>query len=179
MAQEQTRWLPCPEGDEVLAGYSPRLLSLPAFDVVGFSSLVTSGGAQYEAVRGDGRWEVLRQIAGDDETIYGVASHDPSAPEGHYRYTVAVRAAGSHPEAAGVPEELFAMHIGATDWVVFSLKCFSAQYGHFWTDDPYSLVRRLGLAFNNEIGLHIDVFPPSFASDADSIEFMMPVTRPG
>ncbi len=179
MQQEQTQWLPCPEADEVLASYCPRLVSLPAFDLVGFTSLVESGGAQYEAVRGDGRWEILRQIAGDDKTIYGVASHDSEAPEGHYRYTVAVKAAGSHPETVDVPGELFAMHIGASEWVVFALRCFSAQYGQFWADNPYSLVRRLGLAFDNEIGLHIDAFPPSYTSDADSMEFMMPVIRPG
>jgi predicted transcriptional regulator YdeE len=178
MQEEQTRWLLCPEADEVLASYCPRLVSLPAFDLIGFTSLVESGGEQYEAVRADGRWEVLRQMAGHDKTIYGVASHDPEAPEGHYRYTVAVTAAPSHPEAADVPREMFAMHIGASEWVVFALECFSAQYGRFWANNPYSLVKRLGLAFNNEIGLHIDAYPPSYVSDADSMEFMMPVIRP-
>lgn len=177
MQQQQTGWLPCPEGDGVLARYSPRLVSLPARDLVGFTAFVQSGGAQYEAVRADGRWDVLRRIAGDDKTIYGVASDDPEAPSHHYRYTVAVDASGSDPGAAEVPGELFTIHVGASDWVVFALASFSDQYGRFWGDNPYTMVGRLGLAFHGEIGLHIDAFGPAYRSNADGMEFWMPVVR--
>ncbi len=58
------------------------------------------------------------------------------------------------------------------------LEDFERQYGQFWQDDPYQLVKKLGCVFDASVGLHIDVYPPSYASDHDGMEFMMPVKRP-
>lgn len=42
------------EGKHAIA-YPTRCLTLPAFDLAGFTQVVQSGGALYDAVRGDGR----------------------------------------------------------------------------------------------------------------------------
>ncbi len=41
--------------------------------------------------------------------------------------------------------------------------------------DPYALIQKLGGAFNNRVNLHIDACAPSYSSDDDAMEFMMPV----
>jgi predicted transcriptional regulator YdeE len=151
--------------------YPSRCQTLPSFDLAGFTMCVTSGGAMYDAVRGDGRWDELRRLGGDDPTIYGVASHDPACPEGQYRYTMAVRTA----DLTACRDDLFRIHIPASEWVVFSLSCFVRQYGEFWQASPYQLIKALGREFNRPVGLHIDVYAPSYASDEDPMEFWMPV----
>lgn len=158
--------------------YKTRHEKLPALDLVGFTNIVRSGGELYSEARQDGRWDVLRKIAGDDRTIYGVASLDRDYPKGRYRYTLAVKASAGQFENASVRDNLFSIHIEESDWLFFEIEHFEAQYGKFWRDDPYDLTTRLGWAFNTEIGLHIDAFPPSYSSDDDSMEFMMPVRKP-
>ncbi len=165
------------EGGHAIA-YPTRSLALAAFDLAGFTQIVQSGGALYEGVRRDGRWDELRRLAGEDGSIYGVASHDHECPEGWYRYTMAV---ADEPLAAGVPggtDRLHTIHIGASEWVAFALEDFAAQYGRFWRDNPYALIERLGREFNTDVGLHLDVFGPTYCSDHDGIEFLMPVRRP-
>jgi predicted transcriptional regulator YdeE len=155
-------------GGETDIGYPVRCERWPAFDLIGFTKIVSSGGEQYDAVRGDGRWEVLRRMAGADQRIYGVASHDAECPEGRYRYTVAVR----EPAGPCARDDLFPIHIGESEWLVFTLTHFGRQYGAFWQDNPYALTRKLGREFNRAVGLHLDVFD---ASEDDSMEFWMPV----
>jgi len=120
--------------------------------------------------RNDGRWEVLKTIAGDDKTIFGVASLDKECPKGKYRYTVGVKANAPH-------DNLFSIHIKQAGWLIFTLESFSKQYGQFWIDDPYRLIERLGWSFDRSMGIHIDAFAASYASDQDEMEFMMPVKR--
>jgi len=157
--------------------YSPREVTLPAFDLAGFTKLVTSGGEQFEEVWGDGRWEQLRRLGGADPTIWGVASHDREAPEGHYRYTVAVKATEDRVKEAGLEGRLFPMHVAASEWLVFTLS-FSGSFGKLWQDDPYKIISQLGWDFNRALGIHIDVFPPSYVEHDDDFEFWMPVKRP-
>jgi predicted transcriptional regulator YdeE len=159
--------------------YRPRVETLPAFDVTGFTKIVASGGEQYEAVRSDGRWEVLRASGGGGQTIYGVASHDPAAGEGRYRYTVGVKGTLEEVQRGGLTGDLFALHIPASQWVVFTLENFAAQYGRFWGDDPYQLIADLGWDFNHEVGMHIDVYAPSYVTDDQGMEFWMPVKQRG
>jgi len=166
-----------PEDNEALTGYSPKYQRVPAFDLTGFTKIVESGGELYEEVRSDGRWEVLRNIGGDDKTIYGVASLDKDCPKGRYRYTLAVKASEGHVSNAGLRDTLFSIHIRESEWIVFTLENFVAQYGKFWKVNPYDLVKKLGWEFNPVVGLHIDKFPPSYSSDHDCMEFMMPVRR--
>lgn len=169
------------EGSEKITGYKARYQELPAFDVIGFTKIVESGGELYREVRSDGRWQVLRSIAGDDGTLYGVASLDKECPKGKYRYTIGVKVIADHAREADLPENLFSIHIKPSGWVIFSLA--QAQYGDFWRDDPFKLVNKLGWAFNTAVGLHIDAYPPSYAADDasledDSEEFWMPVRPP-
>jgi hypothetical protein len=154
--------------------YRVRYQELPAFDVHGFTKIVASGGEQYCEVRGDGRWQVLRKMAGDDGSIYGVASLDKACPKDKYRYTVGVRAPAECTEG----HDLFPIHIKASAWLVFTLEDFDSQYGDFWQDDPYALIKKLGWDFNTAVGLHIDAYAPSFVSEHDAMEFMMPVRPP-
>lgn len=163
-----------------MANYPSRDVTLPAFDVAGFTKIVASGGEQYDAVRSDGRWQALREFGGGGQTIYGVASHDPACGEGKYRYTVGVKATLEQVEAAGLKGDLFSLHIPESQWVVFTLDNFAAQYGGFWQDEgPYGLIKDLGWDFSREVGLHIDVYAPSYVSDDGSMEFWMPVKQRG
>jgi len=165
------------EDDRTLTGYSTKYKRLPAFDLTGFTKIVESGGELYDKARGDGRWEVLRNIAGDDKTIYGVASFDKECTKGHYRYTLAVKASEDQVRNANLGDSLFSIHIKESEWIVFTIDSFAAQWGKFWQDNPYNLIKKLGWDFNLVVGLHIDVFPPSYSSNDDCMEFMMPVRR--
>jgi len=117
-------------------------------------------------------------MAGADGAIYGVASQDRECPAEWYRYTVAVEAEAWHRRADAVDEELYTLHIPASEWIAFALHDFGAQYGGFWQENPYSLIQRLGWEFNTSVGLHLDVYGSSYCSDHDSMEFWMPVRRP-
>jgi len=61
---------------------------------------------------------------------------------------------------------------------VFQLEHFGRQYGQLWRADPYALVHKLGWSFNSRVGLHLDVYGPSFVSDNDAMEFWIPVVKP-
>lgn len=159
--------------------YPARSLVLPALGLVGFTQIVQSGGALYDAVRRDGRWEELRGLAGPEGALYGVASHDAACPEGWYRYTVAVEAAACRAHCAEGHTDLHSIHVPASEWVAFALSDFGAQYGEFWQANPYRLIQALGWEFNAAVGMHLDVYGPAYQSDHDSMEFLMPVRRPG
>ncbi|MEW6751250.1 MAG: hypothetical protein AB1505_09770 [Candidatus Latescibacterota bacterium] len=158
-----------------LVGFPVRLGRMPAFSLTGFTRIVTSGGEQYALVRADGRWEVLRRVGG---TIYGVASSDRECPKDHYRYTLGVQAPASQFGSAVRPQDLFTLQVRQSEWLVFELEHFGRQYGHFWGADPYAMTQKLGWAFNARVGLHIDVYAPSYTSDDDAMEFWMPVKQP-
>lgn len=160
--------------------YKPQEVRLPEFDVTGFTKIVPSGGELYDAVRTDGRWEVLRELGDDDPTIYGVASMDKECrPAGNYRYTLGVKAPVADVEDPNLRDSLFSIHIRESDWVVFTLESFIGQFGKLWGDDPYQLVKQLGREFNTAVGLHVDVYPPSYSADTDRMEFWMPVKERG
>ena len=170
--------LPATDDGQVQVRYKTRYEELPSFDLTGFTKIVESGGELYEEVRSDGRWEVLKSFAGEDRRIYGVASFDKHCPKGRYRYTVGVKASADDFNDTRLYEDLFSIHIRQSGWLIFMLEDFERQYGQFWQDDPYQLVKKLGCVFDASVGLHIDVYPPSYASDHDGMEFMMPVKRP-
>jgi hypothetical protein len=181
---QEWRWLiPIKEADFRLSDRHPCHVKLPACDILGFSKIVASGGELYGEVRGDGRWEQLRRLGGDDPTIYGVASHDPLAPQGQYRYTVGLRATDIGAELYGKPnpflaQGLFPVRIPASDWLIFRLS-FKDLFGQLWQDDPYRLVKQVGWDFNTDANLHCDVFSPLYVKDGeDDFEFWMPVIRP-
>ena len=157
-----------------LTGFPVKLGHSAGFTLTGFSKIVTSGGEQYGLVRADGRWEILRQVGG---TIYGVASSDRDCPKDHYRYTVAVQTPASEFGSVCRPEDLFTLQVRESDWLVFQLEHFSRQYGQLWQANPYALVQKLGWSFNSRVGLHIDVYAPSYVSDDDAMEFWMPVMK--
>lgn len=167
-----------PSADPVPVAYPSRVLALPAFDLLGFTQFVQSGGVLYEAVRHDGRWEELRRLAGEEGSIYGVASHDEACPSGHYRYTMAVKSEACPNRGREGLGDFHPIHIPAAEWVAFLLTDFEAQYGAFWSADPYRLIRQLGWEFNAAVGLHLDVYGPSYHSDHDAMEFLMPVCQP-
>lgn len=152
-------------------GYKTRYQELPAFDLIGFTKIVGSGGELYDEVRNDGRWEKLQTIAGDDKTIFGVASLDKECTKGKYRYTIGVKSL----EQSLLDNDLFTIHIKQAGWLIFTLENFNKQYGQFWSDDPYRLIEMLGWEFNRSIGLHIDAFGASYDFNHNEMEFMMPV----
>jgi hypothetical protein len=167
------------EDNKALTGFSTRCERLPAFDLYGFSKIVESGGELYDEVRSDSRWEVLRNIAGDDKTIYGVASHDKDAPKGRYRYTLAIKESSEYRvRNTDLGVRLFSIYIRESEWIVFELENMTTDFGKLWQDNPYNLVKKLGWEYNPLVGLHIDVFPPSYSSNDDPMQFMMPVRRP-
>lgn len=159
-----------------LVGFRTRYEKLTAFDLTGFTKTVKSGGEQYGAVRSDGRWEILRDIGGaGDNVIYGVASSDDQCPSGRYRYTVAVKAPAGQFAHTPPYGDVFSMHIPESEWLVFELESFAAQYGKLWQGDPYKMIQKLGWDFNADAGIHIDAYAPSYISDDDCMEFWMPV----
>jgi len=165
------------EDNRALTGYITKYQRLPAFDLTGFTKIVPSGGELYDEVRNDGRWKLLRDIAGDDKTIYGVASFDKECTKDRYRYTLAVKASEDHVRNSNLGDSLFSIHIKGSEWIIFTIESFAAQWGKFWQDNPYNLINKLGWDFNSMVGLHIDVFPQSYSSNDDCMEFMMPVRR--
>ena len=161
--------------DRAPVAYATRVQRLLALDLLGFTKIVASGGELYEEARRDGRWEALLALAGEGGAIYGVASMDKECPKDHYRYTLSVVADPAKVQAYPGREGLYAMHIKASQWLVFAIEHFNQQYGAFWGDDPYRMTARLGWAFNTALGLHIDAFPPGYSAESDAMEFMMPV----
>lgn len=157
-----------------LVGFPVKVGRSPAFTLTGFTRIVASGGEQYGLVRADGRWEILRRVGG---TIYGVASSDRDCPKDYYRYTVAVQAPAGALGDACRSEDLFTVQVGESDWLVFELEHFSRQYGQLWQANPYAMVQKLGWSFNARVGLHLDVYPPSYVTDDDAMAFWMPVTE--
>jgi len=115
------------EDNKALTGYNTKYQRLPAFDLTGFTKIVESGGELYDEVRGDGRWEVLRNIAGDDKTIFGVASFDKECTKGRYRYTLAVKASEDQERNARLGVSLYTIHIKESEWIVFTIESFAAQ----------------------------------------------------
>lgn len=166
-----------PQTTQPGVGYPTRCEELPAFDLVGFTKIVESGGELYCEARSDGRWEALRNVDGGGQTICGVASHDKACPKGRYRYTLAVRVPAERFGSARELGELYSLHVGESEWVVFSLECFGSQYGKLWQDNPYDMVRRLGYDFSRAVGLHIDLYAPSYSDDEGAMDFWMPVVR--
>ncbi len=159
----------------VAAGYPHRVIDLPAFDLLGFTKIVRSGGEQYGEVRKDGRWEVLRRMVGADGSIYGVASMDSQCPRDHYRYTLAVRTELGNDRDERYESQLFPFHVKASKWVEFALEHFGRQYGEFWGSDPYKMIQELGYSFNRALSIHIDLFPATYITDDDAMQFLMPV----
>jgi hypothetical protein len=165
------------QDSQALTGYRVRYERLPAFDLTGFTKIVESGGEMYAEARAGGKWAALRTI-GPDKVIFGVASLDKACPKGRYRYTLAIEAPVDHFVKPPLVGDLFSIHIKESEWLIFELEHFQAQYGKFWQDDPYALVQKLGWGFNARVGLHLDAYAPSFVYDDDRMEFMMPVRRP-
>ncbi|MGE5530117.1 MAG: hypothetical protein ACM3X6_13400 [Patescibacteria group bacterium] len=157
--------------------YQVEYKILPAFDLIGFTKIVKSGGELYREVREDGRWDTLRRLGAEDPTIYGVATEVKDCPKGHYRYTIAVKVPGESGMVEVLKEQLFPIHVEESEWVIFDLN-YGTQYGAFWRDNPYAMIKKLGREFNTRLNLHIDAFPMAYASDADDMRFMMPVLRP-
>lgn len=160
---------------DIQAKYKTEYRNLPAFDVVGFTKIVKSGGEHYNAVRRDGRWEVLRNNATKDGTIYGIASLDKNCPKGYYRYTLGIIVDKEDSQSVLNSKDFFKIHINQSGWVVFELENFNVQYGILWSNDAYCMVKTLGYEYNKKIGVHIDVFLQSYLSEHDAMKFMMPV----
>ncbi len=155
--------------------YPYRFIELAAFDLVGFTKIVQSGGEMYREVRADGRWEALKHMAASDGCIYGVASTDKKCPPDHYRYTLAVR---SGPDKNADPRhegDLFPFRVKQSRWAAFTIEHFARQYGGFWQSDPYKMIQELGLSYNRALSIHIDVYSQAYLTDDDKMEFWMPI----
>jgi len=153
-------------------GYPYKKCSRSAFDIIGFTKVVHSGGELYNAIRADGRWDALHGMNPCDKTIYGVASHDDECYDGCYRYTFGISKDEHFKENPLYAETLFPFRVIESDWIVFSLD-FLRDYGAFWQADPFILIDQLGFHFNNSIGMHMDVYKENF--DGHEMEFWMPV----
>lgn len=155
-----------------IMGFAYQRCEYPAFDVIGFSKLVRSGGELFEETRADGRWEALKGMNAVDQNIYCLASFDRECTEGRYRYTIGVAHDENYVENPTYINQLFSLHVKQSDWIVFTLD-FEADYGVFWQKDPYQMISALGCSFNNTVGLHLDVFSATY--DGHAMAFWMPV----
>jgi len=144
---------------EKIMGFPFQKRHCSAFDIIGFTKIVGSGGELYGEVRTDGRWDKLKA----NGSIYGIASLDEECTEGKYRYTIGVK---------NFEDEMYRFHVGESDWIIFTID-FESDYGIFWQNDPYNMINELGYSFNNSLGIHIDVFDAEY--DGHEMEFWMPV----
>ncbi|MCL2508631.1 MAG: GyrI-like domain-containing protein [Oscillospiraceae bacterium] len=156
-----------------IMGFPYEERTLEAFNIIGFTKIVPSGGELYDEVRTDGRWQTLQSMNAADKNIYGAASHDRKCSEGHYRYTLGVRHDKSY-TANPLHDALFELRVKKSDWIVFTLN-FEQEYGAFWGKNPYAMIKELGYDFNKGVGLHIDVFSESY--NGHEMEFWMPVCK--
>jgi hypothetical protein len=153
--------------ENTIMGFTYEKRHESAFSVLGFTKFVKSGGELYDEVRSDGRWDRLKEMAGEDKHIYGAASDDKGCPRCFYRYTIGIRGDGTHDG-----EELFPIHVKESDWIVFKID-FDKDYCNFWSKDPYKMIGELGYRFQNDVGLHLDVYDEHYTGQ--EMEFRMPV----
>ena len=154
-----------------------------AFDIVGFSIMTKSGGELYDAVRQDGRWEVLFNMNPESKTIYGVASDDACPATCNkrtdkcstarcFRYTMGVIS-----DKNFVPNpaynKLYNYHVKESDWVIFLFEDMN-DFGKLWSNDPYKMIAELGYEFNDELSNHIDIL---YDDNFGVSEFWMPVKQ--
>ena len=161
--------------NDLILPYPYQIIELPPFDLLGFTKIVSSGGEQYLEVRKDGRWEGLRQMAGIDKTIFGIASMDKDCPKDYYRYTLAVKNTADFHKNIEYENQLFPFRVKSSTWVVFTLEHFTEQYGSFWARNPYTLIQQLGYDYNRALGIHLDVYPEAYQTDDDEMAFWMPI----
>jgi len=153
--------------ENTIMGFAYEKRHVSAFSILGFTKFVKSGGELYNEVRNDGRWELLREMAGQDKHIYCSASDDKDCPRGFYRYTIGIRDNGTIDD-----KELFPIQIKESDWIVFQID-FDKDYGNFWSKDPYKMIGELGYRLENSVGLHLDVYDEHYTGQ--KMEFWMPV----
>ncbi len=163
------------DNTEATVPYTSKSNALPAFDLLGFTQVVKSGGELYAAVMADGRWQVLQQLAGSDKCIYGVASLDKQCPTDHYRYTIAIKRTLGYKGNTTFDDQLFPFHVRPSRWIAFTLEHFESQYSGFWQIDPYKMIKQLGHSYNKALSIHIDVYPETYSKENDKMELWMPV----
>ena len=106
---------------------SPRIISLPAFEIIGKSLRVsTNNNAQFERIpvfwgdcHKDGTVATLRQLSNKNllgDTILGVCS-DFADDMSEFTYTVGVEAPG-----LGTDTEYATLHVPAVSWAIFESK---------------------------------------------------------
>jgi len=153
-------------------GFPYEKRSLGAFEVIGFTKIVQSGGELYDAVWSDGRWQALQNMTAGDKRIYGIASFDKECSKDTYRYTMGITRDENFIENEFYAGQLYPFHVKKSSWIVFSVD-FEKDYGAFWSSDPYKMIGELGHSFNKVLGLHIDVY--AYDYDDHAMEFWMPV----
>ena len=164
-------------------GFNYEHRHINAFDIIGFTAMVKSGGKLYDAVRLDGRWEALQGMNSKNKTIYGIASDDtcPAMCDNRtdicskarcYRYTIGITDDENFMMNTAYGE-LYKYHVKESDWIVFALDN-SPGFGELWRNDPYKMIAELGYEYNFELSNHIDVM----YGDYDGVfEFWMPVKQ--
>ena len=146
-----------------------------AFDIIGFTKIVKSGGELHDEIRSDGRWDILKNMNSKNKEIYGIASQDKECPikckencKSCYRYTMGI--ADDENFIANLEyDDLFKFYVKESDWIVFKLDAENG-YGELWGKDPYKMITELGYNYNWDLAIHIDVF-----YENNKIEFWMPV----
>ena len=158
--------------ENVIMGFPYQKRHCKAFNIIGFSKIVKSGGELYEEIRADGRWEALTDMNPANKSIYCIASFDSECAKDHYRYSAGVVQDENYTENQLYADQLFRYHVKESDWIIFSID-FAVDYGVFWSKNPYKMISELGCKFNNRLGLHIDVFGAEY--DGHMMDFWMPV----
>jgi hypothetical protein len=158
------------ENSQAITGYTVKMLSRAAFNVVGFTRLIPPHQDQlvdqfWEELRSDGRLEKLRKASNTQPWLLGMGTWDPEcAPKG-FRYTVCIEETPyTDFTSLGQEYELFSKEIGASDWMCFETTedTFNQR---FWKDNPYKMMGPLGYQFHSgdySVGLHFDAYPPAF-----------------
>ena len=157
---------------ENIKGFIYTKRNLPAFNIIGFTKFVKSGGELYDEVRSSDKWEGLKRLNSKEKNIYGIASMDKECPEGYYRYTMGIEKNENFLEVNEYNNQLYSFIIKESSWIIFTID-FEKEYGEFWSKNPYTMIEEMGYGFNNSLGLHIDVFGEVY--NGHGMEFWMPV----
>ena len=155
-----------------IIGFPYKKLNFPSFEIIGFTKIVKSGGEAYDEIRNSEKWELLKEMNVKEKSIFGIASMDKECPKDFYRYTMGIKKDDGYICNEQFKKELYSFIVKESEWIIFSLN-FSNEYGKLWRNDPYKIIKDLGYNFNNNVGIHIDVFDENY--DGNEMEFWMPI----
>jgi hypothetical protein len=106
-----------------------------------------------------GRLDVLRRLKKPGAPILSFNSSDSACQKQNgWRHTICLQDSDIADPEAFKSHSPFIKKIGASKWVCFEMTK-ERFLGEFRTENPHSLIQKLGYRFNGPISWYFDVFP--------------------